>query len=260
MLAHWIRGHWPIGVAFLASVLGCESHTDRSPKAPTAGTGSNPPGHEPSAIGSLNSTPTVSQSPAAVEPARTNNGSVEATPSASVPRSLPTNYRNLSQSRLLQLLGNKERCVQDKEMWQERFVQVVDLGQNQSKLLLIACELGAYQDSRLAYLVGATDTGVTASLLTWQIPIFEGKWLLKSSTRFVGSLEIDPQSRRLQSSRLYAAFGGCGYRVEYSIGSLPLRPVAVAALWADNDCDNGVMLENWPRIHLPLPKKSGVSQ
>lgn len=164
---------------------------------------------------------------------------------------LPFEYEHLSQKKLLHLVEATERCVLDTGERQKRFVRQVLLPQQNARLLALACDLGAYQDSYLVYFVRPNGEEFVAVQLTWSVPLFSGSWTREVSSRLVGSLEVDPSSNRLRSLRLYSAFGSCGYQVEYSLDSLELSlPASLLSVHADNDCNNGILVDEWPEIQL----------
>ncbi len=164
-------------------------------------------------------------------------------------RLLPQDYKALSQEALLTILGEKDSCKVHDNEHNERFVQTFPLGEE--TLMALACETGAYQDSYLVYYLKKEGPSYSATGLNWELPIYKEKWILENSSKIAGSLEVTKLTGELTSLRLYSAFGSCGYQVSFSINPTTilhaLKPLSVTA---DNDCENGVLVDAWPNIKL----------
>lgn len=159
---------------------------------------------------------------------------------------LPLNFEILTQTKLLSLLNKNENCSIKDEHHNNRFVSVFKLSSG-DKLLALACHTGAYQDSYLTYYIKMSTN--MAYPITWAEPTFShDKWELKTTNLFTGSIEISEIGNQLKSLRLYSAFGSCGYKVNYRISYPQLINIKPSLINADNDCDNGILVDEWPTI------------
>ncbi|WP_197117170.1 hypothetical protein [Pseudoalteromonas sp. NZS11] len=159
---------------------------------------------------------------------------------------LPLNFELLTQKKLLNSLNKNDSCSIKDEHHDNRFVSVFKLSSG-DKLLALACQTGAYQDSYLTYYV-RTSTNM-AYPITWSEPTFiENKWELKPTNLLTGSIEISEKGNQLKSLRLYSAFGSCGYKVNYTILFPQLINLKPSSIHADNDCGNGILVDEWPTI------------
>ncbi|WP_138586377.1 hypothetical protein [Pseudoalteromonas sp. S558] len=159
---------------------------------------------------------------------------------------LPLSFELLTQKKLLSLLNKNDNCSIKDEHHNNRFVSVFKLSSG-DKLLALACNTGAYQDSYLTYYV-KTSTNM-AYPITWSEPTFiENKWELKPTNLLTGSIEISEIGNQLKSLRLYSAFGSCGYEVNYTISFPQLINLKPSLIHADNDCGNGILVDEWPII------------
>ena len=159
---------------------------------------------------------------------------------------LPLNFELLTQKKLLNSLNKNDSCSIKDEHHDNRFVSVFKLSSG-DKLLALACQTGSYQDSYLTYYV-KTSTNM-AYPITWSEPTFiENKWELKPTNLVTGSIEISEKGNQLKSLRLYSAFGSCGYKVNYTISYPQLINLKPSSIHADNDCGNGILVDEWPTI------------
>ena len=159
---------------------------------------------------------------------------------------LPLNFELLTQKKLLNSLNKIDSCSIKDEHHNNRFISVFKLSSG-DKLLALACNTGAYQDSYLTYYV-KTSTNM-AYPITWSEPTFiENKWELKPTNLLTGSIEISETGNQLKSLRLYSAFGSCGYKVNYTISYPQLINLKPSLINADNDCENGILVDEWPMI------------
>ncbi len=166
---------------------------------------------------------------------------------------LPANYQDLSQIELLGVLGAGDRCREKTEQHKKRYVQFYNFD-NQDQLLALACEIGAYQDHYLTFYLKKNNATYKAYPMSWQLPVFNQKWLLEKNIKIGGKLQIESKNRTLTSLRLYSAFGSCGYQVNYDLSHLTnqntLESLTPVSLTADNDCENGVLVDDWPVVSL----------
>jgi hypothetical protein len=159
---------------------------------------------------------------------------------------LPLNFELLTQKKLLNSLNKNDDCYIKDEHHNNRFVSVFKLSSG-GELLALACQTGAYQDSYLTYYV-KTSTNM-AYPITWSEPTFiDNKWELKQTNLITGSIEVSEIGNELKSLRLYSAFGSCGYKVNYTISFPQLINLKPRLLHADNDCGNGILVDEWPII------------
>ena len=163
---------------------------------------------------------------------------------------LPAGYSEFSQRELLEVFKITDECSVLNTDHKERFVLSFSLD-GSNEILALACDLGAYQDSYLVYHIDKTTDKVRARAIHWLEPIFDGVWSLTANSKLTGSLEVDSVGSLIHSLRLFSARGTCGFQVSYAlekeIDNYLLRPVH---LTADNDCENGVVVDQWPEQKL----------
>lgn len=139
-------------------------------------------------------------------------------------------------------LNISDKCPAKFDGNSKRFVNIRALNDSAS-LLAISCELGAYQDGKLLYLL-QTDK---ASPLSFVLPTFEKRWSLEKQTIAWGNRYVEGDYLVLEN--WYAGSGECGYRAFYHItdliASLSPRPKKV---YGDPNCEDGVYVDDWPLI------------
>ncbi|MEL0631266.1 hypothetical protein V6237_00680 [Pseudoalteromonas carrageenovora] len=159
---------------------------------------------------------------------------------------LPLNFELLTQKELLNLLNKHNNCSIKDEHHNNRFVSIFKLSLG-DKLLALACNTGAYQDSYLTYYINVSTNMVYP--ITWAEPTFiDNNWKLKPTNLLTGSIEVSEIGNELKSLRLYSAFGSCGYKVNYTISFPQLVNLKPNLIHADNDCGNGILVDEWPVI------------
>ncbi|MEG3759694.1 hypothetical protein V5096_17260 [Pseudoalteromonas carrageenovora] len=159
---------------------------------------------------------------------------------------LPLNFELLTQKKLLGSLNKNDDCSIKDEHHNNRFVSVFKLSSG-DKLLALACHSGAYQDSYLTYYINVSTN--MAYPITWEEPTFiDNKWKLKPTNLLTGSIEVSEIGNQLKSLRLFSAFGSCGYEVNYTISFPQLINLKPSLIHADNDCGNGILVDEWPII------------
>ncbi|MDO6462996.1 hypothetical protein [Pseudoalteromonas carrageenovora] len=159
---------------------------------------------------------------------------------------LPLNFELLTQKKLLGSLNKNDDCSIKDEHHNNRFVSVFKLSSG-DKLLSLACHSGAYQDSYLTYYINVSTN--MAYPITWEEPTFiDNKWKLKPTNLLTGSIEVSEIGNQLKSLRLFSAFGSCGYEVNYTISFPQLINLKPSLIHADNDCGNGILVDEWPII------------
>lgn len=182
-------------------------------------------------------------------PLQTASASVKAgTDSISSPgaisyQKLPDQWESFTHSEWLDALdiASCEAESQGSEARRKNWVQLDD----STQLLLLTCGLGAYQDAFHVYAVNAEDKTVVP--VTLRMPRAESEAGNASFVR--GSLYKGDQDDVVELLYLSAATGSCGWRALYPVDEVKRGgPVEPKALFGDEDCYNGVTVENWPRI------------
>lgn len=138
-------------------------------------------------------------------------------------------------------------CTAEFDGSDERFVQILPLNAEFS-LLQIACDLGAYQDSHLNYLINPQ--GAIVREVTFAAPIAETPEQMKPSPNLWGSVSaVDEQV--LELVHLSAGTGACGFRALYQIDQVINQAlVEPSTVYADSDCYNGITVPHWPQVHF----------
>lgn len=138
-------------------------------------------------------------------------------------------------------------CTAEFDGSDERFVQILPLN-DQFSLLQIACDLGAYQDSHLNYLINPQ--GNIVREVTFAAPIAVTPEQMKPSPNLWGSVSaVDEQV--LELVHLSAGTGACGFRALYQIDQVINQAlVEPSTVYADSDCYNGVTVPHWPQVHF----------
>jgi hypothetical protein len=163
---------------------------------------------------------------------------------------LPADFALLAQKDILLLLGMDNECIELDTQHNERFVLLFQL-KSGDKLLALTCATGSYQDTYLTYYIKTINKQNIAYPILWKEPVFtNGEWVLNSTKMLTGSIEINRENNELKLLRLYSAFGSCGYRANYEITFPQLISIEPTTLSADNDCNNGILVEQWPAIKL----------
>lgn len=142
---------------------------------------------------------------------------------------------------------DRENCSAEFDGSDERFVQILPLN-DQFSLLQIACDLGAYQDSHLNYLINSQ--GAIVRDVTFAAPIAETPEQIKPSVNLWGSVStVDEQE--LELVHLSAGTGACGFRALYQIDQVINQAlVEPSTVYADSDCYNGITVPHWPQVNL----------
>ena len=115
-------------------------------------------------------------------------------------------------------------------------------------LLLLACELGAYQDGYYAYIIDTINKNITPLVL--MLPKENGElWGFTEAQLIWGSVWKEDKYDELEVTFLSADTGMCGHRSFYSIDDFTKsQPVEPIRIFADKDCYNGIQVEEWPKI------------
>lgn len=138
-------------------------------------------------------------------------------------------------------------CTAEFDGSDERFVQILPLN-DQFSLLQIACDLGAYQDSHLNYLINPQ--GNIVRDVTFAAPIAETPEQIKPSPNLWGSVSAADE-QELELVHLSAGTGACGFRALYQIDQVLKQPlIEPSEVYGDTDCYNGITVPHWPQVHL----------
>lgn len=157
---------------------------------------------------------------------------------------------SLSQAQWLTLLSVQGRCSTSSDEKTPRFVRLEKLT-NRTSLLLLACDLGAYQDSHLVFRLDRQGAGVVANLLTWLVPVYHGGWSLHEERSLGGDITLGGGKTALEVYYRSSGSGACGYIARYRLADVgrsgAIRPFEVKG---HDDCLNGMRPDAWPRLEL----------
>lgn len=163
---------------------------------------------------------------------------------------LPKNWINFSSADWRANLGLSFQCRNLDQENEQRLKNTIPISQD-SFLLLLTCELGAYQDAQFVYLVNSKHQ--TLKELVFEIPEYTDTWHFSSNKLVWGAVYKDPVSEVLEVINLSAATGICGYVAYYKISDLlNSNPINLYKATGDDDCYNGVTVEYWPLIKKSL--------
>lgn len=160
---------------------------------------------------------------------------------------LPDDWNNMDYSGWAETLGLKDKCQIDTSGNPSRFMQRMAVNED-TTLLLLACELGAYQDGYYAFTLD-TKKQRLAPLVLLTPKERDSSWIFTKTNLIWGSVWIEENSAELEVTFLSAATGMCGHRSLYAIATITSNePVTPLNAYADKDCYNGVRVEAWPQI------------
>lgn len=140
------------------------------------------------------------------------------------------------------MLKFTDKCPAKFDGNMKRFVNIRTLN-NSASLLAISCELGAYQDGKLLYLLQSDN----ATQFIPVLPKFETKWSLEKQAIAWGNRYTEGDYLVLEN--WYAGSGECGYRAFYPIADVITQPSPrPEKVFGDSNCEDGVYVDDWPLI------------
>lgn len=152
------------------------------------------------------------------------------------------NWSAMSYADWDRMLKVTDKCPAKFDGSMKRFVNIRELNDSTS-LLAISCELGAYQDGKLLYLLHSDK----ASPFTPVLPTFESKWSLGKQTIVWGNRYTEGGYLVLEN--WYAGSGECGYRAFYPIVNVITQPSPQPEkVFGDSNCEDGVYVDDWPLV------------
>lgn len=154
---------------------------------------------------------------------------------------------NLSPVALQELFGAAPSCSSHSQKTEPPFIEIFDL-KNGSKVLLLTCDEGAYQNSYLGYLVQSLDNLKNAVPLVWERPIFEEKWVKTKISKITGNFSFDAQASLLEVSDRSNGAGTCGSITTYDLSRLSGSYVPLLKAVGEDDCLAGVGMDEWGDI------------
>ncbi|GAB2188890.1 hypothetical protein MAH1_04970 [Sessilibacter sp. MAH1] len=159
---------------------------------------------------------------------------------------LQKNWINFSSADWRGNLGLSSQCRNLDQEDEQRLKNTIPIDQD-SFLLLLTCELGAYQDAQFVYLVNSDQQ--TVKELVFEVPEYTDEWRFTPNKLVWGAVYKDPDGEVLEVINLSAATGMCGYVAYYKISDvLNSNPINLYKATGDDDCYNGVTVEYWPII------------
>lgn len=160
---------------------------------------------------------------------------------------LPGDWSSLDYASWINAAGLTGKCLIDTTGNPDRFTQKINVSKD-TWLLLLACELGAYQDGYYIFTVD-TAKNVFTPLELMTPKEKNSSWTFTETNLIWGSVWIKENSTALEVIFLSAATGMCGHRSVYPIAMLTNnQPVTPLSAYADTDCYNGIQVEAWPPI------------
>lgn len=161
---------------------------------------------------------------------------------------LPDNWEDLDHERWLRAVGIR-KCDAPGEASEQRLKSMIDLGEG-IHLLTLTCEFGAYQDAFHVYSINPAKETVSRVVLE------EPKTSGASEERKLiwGALYVGDDQESLELLNLSSAAGVCGWKALYPLGSVRNGgAIAASAVYADDDCYNGVTVDDWPVLEEEKP-------
>ncbi len=159
--------------------------------------------------------------------------------------SLPKNWKQLSYQGWIKLLAITE-CPARYDGNEERFKSFVDLSENDS-LLLITCDLGAYQDAYYIFKLDQLSQSITA--LSFNLPSDDDVLKLDVKKLVWGAVYLSDSGGKLELLHLSSGSGMCGFLAYYSFADLQAdEAINPEKIFGDEDCYNGISVEQWPEI------------
>ncbi|MFT5084095.1 MAG: hypothetical protein ACI9Y1_002147 [Lentisphaeria bacterium] len=170
-------------------------------------------------------------------------------PLASNSEALPSEWKTLSHEQWRKVLGI-EKCDIDIDIdtheKESRYRYFVDLAPA-FKALLIACDQGAYQDAYRIFIVN--ENKATVAPVSIKTPDSEQTNTLIQPDLVWGNVFYETGSENIELTYLSAGSGACGYRALYPLDEfVNLSEPKPRSIFADTDCYNGVLVEQWPEI------------
>lgn len=163
---------------------------------------------------------------------------------------LSVGWQDFTHSEWISILGLSSRCSVNENIKHIRFINLIKIN-IENKLLTVACELGAYQDSHLVFNLSLNKKPVVAKEVVINELYFDNAWKQKSVDKITGYISIDSEKNEFIVTRRYVGAWTCGFVAKYSLESLlkgeHLYPLSARA---DNDCDNGVRRDEWPVVDI----------
>lgn len=140
------------------------------------------------------------------------------------------------------ILHFSDKCPAKFDGNKDRFINIRPLNQEAS-LLAVSCELGAYQDGKLLYVLQAK--GITS--LEPTLPKFEDTWGLIKENIAWGNRYVEDDHLVLEN--WYSGSGECGYRAYYPISAVITQKSPIPdKVFGDVNCEDGIYLDDWPQI------------
>lgn len=162
---------------------------------------------------------------------------------------LPKNWKQLSYQNWIKQLAIIE-CPARYDGDEERFKSFVDLSDNDS-LLLITCDLGAYQDAYYIFKLDQLSQSITAFL--FNLPSDNDVFKLEVKKLVWGTIYQSDSGKGLEILHLSSGSGMCGYRAYFPLEDLMVgEAINPSKVFADEDCYNGISVEQWPEVSLHL--------
>ena len=158
---------------------------------------------------------------------------------------LPANWQKQSYNEWLKQLRVTE-CPAKYDGNEVRFKNLIKISAS-TKILLLTCDLGAYQDAYYIFKIDTSAKNITP--LSFNTPSDKDVTRLKKKTLIWGAIYPSDNGKELELLNLSAGTGMCGYLAHFPLNQLLSGTVITPSrIFADEDCYNGITVEQWPEI------------
>lgn len=161
--------------------------------------------------------------------------------------SATSNLSSYSANQIQKSLGVSTLCSFRSDKNESPYVELFSISA-EKKLLLVACEEGAYQHSYLGYLVDTAKPLADAIPLTWERPEYDDTWALEKSSSIIGNFSFDEKTQTLQVVDRSNGAGTCGSISSYHLSAISGKHIQLAGAKGEGDCFAGITLDEWSDI------------
>ena len=163
---------------------------------------------------------------------------------------LTDGWRKFTHSNMIDELKLRSKCRAYENEKHTRYIDIKKIDDS-NELLILLCDPGAYQDAQMVYLLPRSDSKQKIKVVLINELKHDEAWKLLPSEKVRGSVQVDQKNNMFTVTRLYSGAATCGYVASYSFKDLQsqeyLSPISVKG---DNDCFNGIRVDEWPVITL----------
>ena len=161
-----------------------------------------------------------------------------------------SDWRNLTHAQWIDILKLSNRCSIKENSKHIRFLDITNINQ-QFSFLSITCETGAYQDKSINFLITEIEKSPNAKELKFNELIFDQGWKQQAADNVTGYININLDTKQITITRRYVGSWSCGYIAQYPLDDIfKSETLNVKSAKADNNCDNGVRRDEWPKVEI----------